>query len=856
MPKLFASFLLVLVGWCLGAPLVAQCTPVWQPGEGVPSPLGIAQAMSVFDPDGAGPGGSQLLVGGAFAVGASTTNMLAGFDGTQWLPAGTGAPTNSSSSSFRVSAFAQFQGQLIAAVAGGGRAIRSLWAWNGTSWQVLSNITGDVLAMTVYNGELVVAGNNVISVGGLPVNGIARWNGTAWSAFGSGVLGTVNALAVFNNVLHVGGALVQAGGLAVTNYAIWNGTSWLAGPSFNGPIETFATQLGLAITNSWLFAGGSFTTIAGLIAANRVARYNSSTNSWSAMAGLPGSACSTLFVRGTGINTFEVTAGVSDPTSVQKVWRWTGTTWTALGSFADLAAVPACFQFYNGQYAVGLSTATQRAVCVFRYDGAAWTPLAGPGLDGDVHAVCHGTGEVVIGGEFQQVHGIACSRVAKLAGGVWSAMGTGVNGPVYALARLANGDVLVGGSFTTAGGVTVNNIARWLANGNGWTNLSTGTSGPVRAIQVLQNGNVIVGGDFSTAGGTIVLGVARWTGVWSNLGSGNNNGFGGNVRALAELPDGTFVAGGTFSTTTGQFPLPMNHVSHWTGGAWVQMASGLDGTVHALATMPDGSLIAGGEFLAAGGVTTRRRLARWDGTAWQAVTFSFNDLNATVRCLAPLPDGSLLAGGDLFSVPQSPLPGVLSANLVRVTGILATFSLVAPLPIVDQRVAAVAVAPDGDFAVGGAFLTAGGLVSTNFAQRETPCPALAVETGAGCQSQFGLLRLAAQNRPWLGATFRAEGLPFPPGALAFDLLGLAPQAAPLSALHPAGGAGCTLLVAPLSSVLVLPNAGRAATQFVVPVNAGLVGVVLFEQLLEVEFDANGITRLAASNALQLTIGVN
>ncbi len=841
MPNLPAALLFAITSWLLNVALAAQCTPVWQPGEAVPSPLGTAQAMSVFDPDGAGPGGSQLLVGGSFVVGTRTTNLLAGYDGTQWLPAGTGGPTGP------VRAFVQFQGQLIAASNGLGGSL--VWGWNGTSWQVLGGCTGFVQAMTVYNGELVVAGN-LTAVGAVPANGIARWNGTAWSAFGSGVLGTVNALAVFNNVLHVGGALVQAGGLAVTNYAIWNGTTWLAGPSFNGPIETMTTRIGTATTNSWLFAGGSFTTIAGLISANRVARYNSSTNSWSAMAGLPGSACSALFVRGTGLNTFEVTAGISDPASAQKAWRWTGTTWTALGSFVDLAAVPACFQYYNGQYEVGLRTTTSRAVCAFRYDGAAWTPLAGPGLDGEVHAVCHGTGEVVIGGEFQQVHGIACSRVARLVGGVWSAMGTGVDGPVYAMARLANGDVLVGGSFTTAGGVPANNIARWLANGNGWTNLGTGTNAAVRAILVLQNGDVIVGGDFNTAGGTIVGRVARWTGIWSNLGQGNNNGFVGSVRALAELPDGTFVAGGTFSTSTGQFPTPMNHVSHWTGGSWVQMASGLDGTVHALATMPDGSLIAGGEFTTAAGAA-RRRLARWDGSAWQAVTFSLSDLNATVRCLAAMPDGSLLAGGDLFSFSLGPLPGGWSANLVRVTG-----SSVAPLPIEDQRIDAVAVAADGDIAVGGAFLAADGLVSTNFAQREAPCPALAIEVGTGCQSQYGLLRLSTPNRPWLGTTVRAEGLPFPPGSLAFDLIGLAQQATPLSALHPAGGPGCTLLTTPLSSVLLVPNAGRVATQVTIPLDAGLIGMSLFEQLLEVEFGGNGITRLAATNALQLTIGMN
>ncbi len=64
----------------------------------------------------------------------------------------------------------------------------------------------------------------------------------------------------------------------------------------------------------------------------------------------------------------------------------------------------------------------------------------------------------------------------------WSALGTGMNNIVRALAMDSNGNLYAGGDFTTAGGTTVNKIAKW--NGTSWSALGTGTSGSVYALAI------------------------------------------------------------------------------------------------------------------------------------------------------------------------------------------------------------------------------------------------------------------------------------------------------------------------------------------------------------------------------------
>jgi hypothetical protein len=78
-----------------------------------------------------------------------------------------------------------------------------------------------------------------------------------------------------------------------------------------------------------------------------------------------------------------------------------------------------------------------------------------------------GTGPALFaGGYFMNVGGVEASCVARWDGTSWSALGSGTDGSVYALAVFDDGadghpDLYAGGSFSVAGGISSSQIAQW-----------------------------------------------------------------------------------------------------------------------------------------------------------------------------------------------------------------------------------------------------------------------------------------------------------------------------------------------------------------------------------------------------------
>jgi hypothetical protein len=539
-------------------------------------------------------------------------------------------------------------------------------------------------------------------------------------------------------------------------------------------------------------------------------------------AGLPDS-CSGLFVRGTGMSTYELTATVWGQPDVH---RWNGSSFITLGSFpAGWSARAAALSYYNGRNTVG--TAGVRAL-----DGSGiWSPVCGSGIGGPVHAVLPTAADIVIGGAFATISGVATNGIARGTSGAWQPLGPGfAGGEVRALTRLANGHLIAGGTFTAAGAVAAPHVARW--DGTQWNPLGSGTTGPVHVLLTMPGGDVIAAGDFSHAGGQLVNRIARWNGTaWSSLGSGLN----GVVRALCVRPNGDIVAGGEFTQAGG---VSSPYLARWNGTTWSSVAGGPNAVVGALAVLTNGDVLVGGAFSMVG-AQTAAHLARWNGSTWTGVAGYTYAASRIVDSIAALPNGGAIVSGPRASV--GPFPARYDGQ-----------SLV-DIPDLD-KIHAAAWSPVFGVVLGGDFTGSGNVVSGCFARLVTNCPAQADPYGAGCNTSAGPLVLSSSNLPWVGSNCVMAATGFAPGAIAVEVIGFGSASTPLSLLHPGGAAGCNLLVASAASQLLLPLAGGISTQLALPNNPAFGGMVLFDQVLQIEAGGPSGLTLTSSNGVRLTVG--
>jgi hypothetical protein len=198
------------------------------------------------------------------------------------------------------------------------------------------------------------------------------------------------------------------------------------------------------------------------------------------------------------------------------------------------------------------------------------------------------------GGYFTEAGATNANYIAQWNGSSWSALGSGVDDTVYALA-MSGGTLYAGGDFGQAGGKSANCVAQW--NGSSWSAPGSGMNGAVCALAV-SGSTLYAGGGFTKAGGNTANNIAQWNGSsWSALGSGLNNW----VYALA-VSGTNLYAGGEFTTATnnGGATVTINYIAQWNGNSWSALGSGMNGVVNALAVSGN-VLYAGGEFTTAGG---------------------------------------------------------------------------------------------------------------------------------------------------------------------------------------------------------------------------------------------------------------
>lgn len=441
-------------------------------------------ALRVYD-DGSGP---ALYVGGRFrSAGALATAGVARWNGTAWSALAAGLDEYADVKSLSSVPTETGPKLLIAGhfYTSASLELNSMALWNGTEFEPTGQgLRGGASEMAVHDdGSGPALYINTAVAGGRPMpGGFARWDGIRWRPVGNIVQGSpwvlLSTEAFGAPILYAGGLVRFDDGLPRDRVIAWDGQGW--------------TQLGPALDNSIL----------------AMAIYDH--------AGQPA-----LHIGGR-FGQFGGPAGVA---------RWDGTTWRPLGSGLPdgLATAMTTFDSGDGPELVvtgifdGAGVPNTRGVA--RWNGAAWRTIGGSlagtaGARGITLVVVREPGgpALYLGGVFDFVGAVPARNVARWNGQTWTALGSGTDAPVLALAAHDDGTgeaLYACGQFTLAGDVQVAGVARW--DGAAWSGLGEGVMGTPNSLASFapagQSASLYVGGLIHRAGGVASSGIARWGGV-------------------------------------------------------------------------------------------------------------------------------------------------------------------------------------------------------------------------------------------------------------------------------------------------------------------------------------------------------
>jgi hypothetical protein len=308
------------------------------------------------------------------------------------------------------------------------------------------------------------------------------------------------------------------------------------------------------------------------------------------------------------------------------------------------------------------------AICKVYLNNGTIDNMNGGVVNGAINGECYAididsNNNVYIGGSFATADGIIVNNIAKWDGSSWSQLGQGVGGNCRAIAIDSSNNIYAGGSIMTAGEINVNRIAKW--DGSSWSELSTGLDGVCHAIAIDSSNNVYVGGNFTTAGETNVNNIARWNGtIWEPLTYSLifdfNNGVDGPCYAIAIDINNNVYVGGQFSSVSDGFA-NMNNIAVWKIASslnpyWRSLDNGLDDTCLAI-TLDNNNVYVGGNFTTADGIIVNH-IAKWissgsgnstnAGGSWSAIGTGLSGIfSFTTYCnTIAINNNDIYVGGD------------------------------------------------------------------------------------------------------------------------------------------------------------------------------------------------------------------
>jgi len=293
-------------------------------------------------------------------------------------------------------------------------------------------------------------------------------------------------------------------------------------------------------------------------------------------------------------------------------------------------------------------------------------------------------GNILIGGAFTSIGGVTHNRLALLSpgGALIQSFNPAPNGAVTALAVLPDGRLLVFGSFTSIGGQSRFGVARLLADGTVDTDFNAGgtTVVTVYSAAVQDDGKIVIGGSFSSFGGATRNNITRLlpNGATDPDFTATAN---DQIRTVNIQPDGRILIGGKFTEVNGQSRSKIARLLPATGALdddFVGSATLTDvGSSHEVASiiLQTDAKILFSEAVFSPNVTTPSAITRLTGTGAVDGGFTNPGMNQLMSTLSLQTDGALVAAGRFTIVG-----GVTRNRVARLLNDPASAELSAPGP--------------------------------------------------------------------------------------------------------------------------------------------------------------------------------
>lgn len=247
--------------------------------------------------------------------------------------------------------------------------------------------------------------------------------------------------------------------------------------------------------------------------------------------------------------------------------------------------------------------------------------------------------------------------------------GFGENNLVSVTQAVTNGQILVGGSFYLYNDIVVGRIARLNSDGSLDTSFNfdgTGFNSPVDAIEVLSNGQILVGGGFTSynyisVGKIVLLNSNGSLDINFNLG---NTGINGAVRTIELLSNEQILVSGTFysnNTNKGKIALLNSNGSLDTSFNFPAGSFGFS-EINSIKVLSSGQILVGGFFLFGG--THIGKIVRLNPNGSLDPNFNTDEIefSNSVSAIEALPNGQILVGSSSMGTYLSGLVRINSSG--------------------------------------------------------------------------------------------------------------------------------------------------------------------------------------------------